>query len=497
MLALEIRFLAGRFHGNPWYSAHNEGIPEWPPSPWRLLRALVSAAYDVGLAPADVEPLLTKLLVLPRYRIPAAVDAHTRHYMPEVDDANHKRAKVFDSFVAVDGGAHDPRPLTVAWPLDLPPQERALLERLCARITYLGRAESWADVRVTDVDDLDWDCWPDDTAAPGPATNLLAVQEADMLASWASQRPKPNKGPDIPRRVWDVLTIDGQRYRSEGWSRVPGTRLVRYLFRRPPFLRAVVPTGRHRAVRHSATVARFAIRSAVLPRVQDAIAVCERLRKSALKQSGSVAGIARAVFSGHGDEPSNHRHAMYLACTEDPANEARGLIDHLIIATRGTVFEDVDIEALQRLTRLWSRSGHALELVLAGLGTAADFGGIAAPRSRVLATHRVWESVTPFIPVRHPKLVRGEWRDAVGEQVRRACKQLLGVEPERVEEIGARAEWTRFRRQRRDGGGRRGPDLAYGVRLVFADAQEGPIALGYGAHFGLGLFHAVAHHSIP
>ena len=44
MIGLEIRFLAGRFHGTDWHHAHNEGVPEWPPSPWRVLRALVSAA---------------------------------------------------------------------------------------------------------------------------------------------------------------------------------------------------------------------------------------------------------------------------------------------------------------------------------------------------------------------------------------------------------------------------------------------------------------------
>ena len=39
---LAIRFPLGRYHANPWDRAVNEGETEWPPSPWRLLRALVA-----------------------------------------------------------------------------------------------------------------------------------------------------------------------------------------------------------------------------------------------------------------------------------------------------------------------------------------------------------------------------------------------------------------------------------------------------------------------
>ena len=35
----------GRYHANPWDRAVNEGASEWPPSPWRILRALVATWY--------------------------------------------------------------------------------------------------------------------------------------------------------------------------------------------------------------------------------------------------------------------------------------------------------------------------------------------------------------------------------------------------------------------------------------------------------------------
>jgi CRISPR-associated protein Csb2 len=488
VIGIEVSFLAGRFHGNGWNHAHNEAIPEWPPSPWRLLRAFVSAAYAEEVPVADVVPLLEKLSGLPRYRLPLAVDAHTRHYMPDTDDANHKRTKIFDAFVAVEGGARDPRPATVAWPIDLSANERGLLERLCRRVSYIGRAESWAEVTVVDVDDDRWDCWPDERAVGAGATELLALSPAQEFARWVSNQLGTAKAKDVPQTLWDVLTFDAERYRTEGWSAVPGTRLVRYVFAEPPFRRAVVPSFRKKtAVRP--TVARFAIRSAVLPRLYEALALGERLRASAMSQSKRVSGQAKPVLSGHG-EVLNHQHALYLSTADDPTNAQRGAIDHVVITARAG-FDDEDIMALQRLRRIWGRHGHDIELVLTELGQAVEIGGIETPRSPVLAESRIWHSVTPFVPTRHPKMVRGVALDTVPDQLCRACEQFLGVRPIDVQAVGDRAVWLRFRRRRLSGGGSRGPDLAFGARLVFERPVRGPIAIGYGAHFGLGLFAAV------
>jgi CRISPR-associated protein Csb2 len=181
---------------------------------------------------------------------------------------------------------------------------------------------------------------------------------------------------------------------------------------------------------------------------------------------------------------------MYLSSCEDPTNAARGAIDHLTIAARDE-FEDEDVLALQRLRRLWGRGGHNLDLVLVGLGRISDYGGIVAPYASVLAEHHVWESVTPFVPTRHPKIVRGTQVDSFEDQLIRGCEQLLGVAPIKVSPAGDNARWARFRRRRSQGDGRRGPDRALGARLEFRNPVRGPIALGYGAHYGLGLFAAV------
>jgi CRISPR-associated protein Csb2 len=201
-----------------------------------------------------------------------------------------------------------------------------------------------------------------------------------------------------------------------------------------------------------------------------------------------MSGDARPVFSGHSQGgPSNHGHAMYLASSVAPENADRGLVDELIVSARAG-FDPEDVLALQGIRRLWGRGGHDLELVLVGLGTATDYGGSRAPRVPVLAETSTWRSLTPFVPTRHPKMVRGMEVDSIGDQLRRACVQFLGVAPVDVAPFGEQATWVGFRRRRARGGGRRGPDRAVGARLVFAEPVRGPIAIGYGAHLGLGLF---------
>ncbi|HRW81880.1 MAG TPA: hypothetical protein P5049_00350, partial [Methanothrix sp.] len=65
------------------------------------------------------------------------------------------------------------------------------------------------------------------------------------------------------------------------------------------------------------------------------------------------------------------------------------------------------------------------------------------------------------------------------------------VEPVSFTEIaGERIEWSSFRRARTCGDGRRAGSAGYGFRIEFAESVRGPVALGYGAHFGMGGFEA-------
>ena len=112
--------------------------------------------------------------------------------------------------------------------------------------------------------------------------------------------------------------------------------------------------------------------------------------------------------------------------------------------------------------------------------------------------------MTPFVPTRHGKRKRsGEPKvDEAGLQVGSPTHDLLrllelaglpavdALEPiDGVVLAGRLVRWLDFYRWRsRRGGGARGDSRGYGFRLTFQEPVSGPIAVGFGAHFGLGIF---------
>ena len=45
MIALRLRFPAGRYHATPWGRHVNEAALAWPPEPLRMLRALIACHH--------------------------------------------------------------------------------------------------------------------------------------------------------------------------------------------------------------------------------------------------------------------------------------------------------------------------------------------------------------------------------------------------------------------------------------------------------------------
>jgi len=240
--------------------------------------------------------------------------------------------------------------------------------------------------------------------------------------------------------------------------------------------------------REPPTIARYALQSAVPPRVTETIWIAERARQALIKWSDGM-----EVFAGKDQESvplAGHRHAYYLPVDDD----GDGVLDHLIIAARDG-FDPKARVALEGVRRLWGHGGHDLALTLIGLGPPADFDGPATgPGSPALASSPTWESRTPFVLPRHVKRRGGRIVHGPEDQLR-WCLRAIGLpEPVRVEpmvEAPGRRRWWTFRRMRHRGGGARGTDEGRGFRLCFAEPVSGPIAVGYASHLGLGLFVAV------
>ncbi|MBI3245326.1 MAG: type I-U CRISPR-associated protein Cas5/Cas6 [Deltaproteobacteria bacterium] len=516
-LAIALSFPAGRFHSTPWGHHVNEGLPEWPPSPWRLLRALVATwkrKLSMERSVNDMLPrVLARLTAPPLFSLPPVSLSHTRHFMPwhggwKPEEPDKAKTKVFDAFVALDHTAE----VVFLWPgVTLEPAEEHVLRLVLSQLGYFGRAESWCAVRLSD----EWEpnsngAWVriDKTSgkvearincAPLNGGNRVSndVEPVRVLAAdpvtwqgWSYGRKASRPDP-----LWNLLAETADLH-AERWSDPPGSRWLTYL--RPSDAFAVT-TGRQRMMRKAgaSTVARYALDGTVLPLAQETLSLAELARQRLQGIYGKQNdGATSVLFSGKtmdGVPLRDHRHAFYLPTDED----GDGHIDHLTVYARGPVgldgqdmgFAEAELRALDRFRRLRQVGGKPdLQLVLLGVGQCDDWKD-----TRLFSRSHRWRSVTPFVPPRHTK-DRGQRRETPVEQLqdelqRRGFPTPVAVyELPRCEVEGRSLRWIEFRRERLLGGGSRGQGFGHGFVIEFAEPVAGPLCFGYGCHFGLGLF---------
>ena len=242
------------------------------------------------------------------------------------------------------------------------------------------------------------------------------------------------------------------------------------------------------------SVARYLVAGRPLPRIEDAVKIGELMRRAALSQFGweNRRPKAPSVISGRGPDNrplrrGRHSHAFWLP--EDADNDGR--IDHISVYVEDG-FDPAVREKLDRLTRLWLDEDGGLRewrLALEGFGRPEDF----ANTSRLFGSSAVWVSVTPFLAAGHLK--RAGYEGEVNRLWR--CREMASgpriglVQVETMSDIeidGRPRRAVHFRRFRsKDGGNQSDPQGAL-LRLRFAKPFKGPLALGYGCHFGLGMF---------
>ena len=483
MVAIAFRFLAGRFHATPWGQHVNEGQPEWPPSPWRLLRALVATWKRAlpDLPEERVRALIAKLAYPPGFALPPATLAHTRHYMPTIEGGRYKSTLVFDTFAALS----PEHPVVAVWPeAALEPDERETLAALLRALPYLGRAESWVEAALQD-------------APPEPNCRPLGSAAAigDELERVRVLAPDDEGEAGL---LEALMVGTGELRGRQKQTMPPRARWVEYARSR----RALEPDPQPRRSppRPPAfTVARYALDARPLPLLTDAVVVGHLARRALMSQYGRLTQRGKSrVFSGKSDEGrplEGHRHAHYLCSDEDDD----GRIDHLTIWAEDG-FPEQEQRALGALAKLFAREGEPeIRLLLLGFATTTGAQGIIG---QLVGPARVWRSLTPFVPLRHPKRHRdgrpkldehGRQVDGPEDQLllelrRRGLPAPASVEPLPRALIGGRERrWLGFK-QRRPGGNGAAVGYGIGFRLTFDKALPGPLALGYGCHFGLGLF---------
>lgn len=497
MITIALRFLAGRYHATPWGRHVNEGVAEWPPSPWRLLRALVATCKRTrpDIPDHELAALLHRLSPPPVFRLPVATVASTRHFMPLFAAGERTGSAVLDTFVALSQEAK----VYVSWDTELDPPQEGLLRYLLDRLPYLGRVESWCEASLV-VDRPEPNCVPipdgDDVPEGYEAVRVLTPSTLEATA------------------LLEALLVETGQLRSRQRKLDPPGSTWRLYARDRATLVAHPPVRTRPQTQAMIHAARYALDAKPLPSITSAFDLGDLARQAVMQVHGG-GGRTSWRFSGRGDGgplKGGHRHAFYLATDEDDD----GRLDHLTIYSP-TPFAEDELDALGRLRRLWRRELE-IDLVLLGFLTADDL--VEQDRNGYFGSSARWESITPYVLARHPKRFRdgrpklnerGEQVDGPEDQIRRewalrraqdpSLPELMSIAPRACHivshglasrgEYGPRKiRWLKYRRWR-SGGGQPAMPQPFGFTLEFREPVSGPMALGYGCHFGLGLFRPV------
>lgn len=486
--AIKMQFLTGRYHATPWDSHPNEGVTEPFPAPWRILRALVAVSYRLDPQPRELLASLVERLAEqpPVYWVPPSTEGHVRQSVPFEPKGKDwvQRRRLIDAFRCY-SQPFDDRPETAVyavWSVELPEAERALLAELCDRVPHLGRSEAWVQMSLAAPPDEHHFVKPSEQATVNLMAPLSVAELQGFLAGVAALGLKKAEKAILPGSVLAALDIDYVTVQKQGWSQVPGSRLVGYDWpiqggRSRSFSLGASPATRRRSdagARESTwpRLARFRIDADILPPAA-ALELTDRLHRALTKLSDGL-----PVFSGKQDgnrlEEGRSQHAKFL-----PEFDRRGRVVAVMLYARMGFDPDAQ-RALGRLRRL-ERAGDRRDWFPSLEYLDADWGEPSG---------RVWVSRTPLVLPRWPKRAQ----DELGSQVERLLVYEGVAVPVMIEKLkldAARRRLNRiplYRPQQRDRDPRRVFGQRFWLRLTFAERVAGPLAIGWNCHYGLGLF---------
>lgn len=500
-IVLRQEFPLGRFHATPWrVNPYDDLHGEWPPSPWRLVRAVTARWYQRAREAAE-EPDVAQLEELQvalckstyAFHLPVGSRKGTplRQYQP-MDfgwrPATRKKAgtRSYGTSLVQDNYWCMPPDAPVWWFIDgndWDDRGRTVLAQCLERMVYFGRTETLTRIRIAESGDEipAANCTLADRRTPGAVPVLSPLNEAAREdIERTTDNPEAVKRAVPPGAQW-LYAVRPERPASRERRRVPKRRPDCHLMQ---FAIGWNVAPERRAV--TRLTARF--RGAVLR---------ELLR---LKTGGASTNWARAnrevreavadMFGKDADgEPlKGHRHAEFLGWCENDA------LTRLFVWRGSRPFDAQEQEAILLAS--------ARDVSWAAAGSRSDQWKVRlVPLDRAVPPppgfdnrpSAVWESVTPYVPPRH-HLRGGKERDgeSVAEQIRGELHERKTVDEVQVELVG-QPQWVSVHVPRRESAKRAfiGDRRGHLLRLRFNIPVVGPICLGHSSSFGLGLFRPV------
>lgn len=496
-LVLRQEFPLGRFHATPWrVNPFDDPNGEWPPSPWRLIRAVTARWYQLAREAED-EPSLAELedlqaaLCKSTYAFHLPPDARKgtplRQYHPTEfgwRPAQKKKAgtRSYGTSLVQDNYWCVPPESPVWWFIEgagWTDELRVLLARCLERMTYFGRAETLTSIRIatsTDIPTPNCTLVDKRTAGTVPLLSPHTGATRDDIER-TTDDPEVVKRSVPPGAQW-LFAVLPTRPTVRERQRVPVPRPGRHLMQFAigwnvaPDPRAIVRlTSRFRgAVISELLRLKTGDRSATWSRVE------REVRESIASMTGKDA---------NGDHLTGHRHTEFMAWCED------GRPTRLVVWRGSQAFDACEQDAILVAASRdvsWAVAGSdadewKVRLVPLDRAVPLPPGFDARPST-------AWESVTPYVPPRyHLRGGKERSRESMTEQIRCELRQRGLVAEVDVEIVGA-PTWVSVHVPRREANQRTfiGDRRGQRVRLRFAAPVSGPVRLGHSSSFGLGLF---------
>lgn len=540
MQIIEVQFPARRYHATPWDAHVNEGRVEWPPCPWRILRALIAIGYSkLGWTeePSSIAVSLIEKMagVTPQYVLPKSMQAHTRHYMPYTEGKNEKKTKVFDTFVKMTAADAT---MLIRYELELEQHEQKMLEQMVEGLAYLGRAESWVDARLLQEEEIgthnerNWIAAVDSDSVN--RTRLLSPMEAEPFLEWrnaetetaaaaaeseaeqfaiakgkkltAAQRKKVRIKAELPypSDLVAALQQENSTWQKTGWPRPPGSRWIDYslpdeLFDQQPL--APTPVNRPFAKPNAILLAidGEGKRGSLRPLMKRALPLMELLHSESVRYATQVLSLGNLPeLTGKDTDGCRlngaHSHAHWLPLSLSN----NGKIDHVLVtATSG--FSRGSVQAISRIRWAYSKGIRALSVNMVGQGDMHSIYQQLVALSQIhtnsIAILKPTDTFVSSTPMVLRKYLSRRGKKTLEGQVREELKERGYPDPVFV---GCLSNQEMVKRKLkghvlcRKSIKQQPPfERSWGVHIRFDQTIDRcPITLGYASHFGLGMFKA-------
>ncbi|MCY6494600.1 type I-G CRISPR-associated protein Csb2 [Leptolyngbya sp. GGD] len=469
MIHIRVQFHMNQYQACAWGHLHAEGVIDWPPAPWRILRAIVAGAYNARLPEKQhsaLKELLHKLAsVLPSYTLPPTTYIQHRSPRPQV---NLKTAKVGPGKNLYSAGllmSSEQNELYIHWPVVLSEIEELVLSLCLSGLTYMGRKEASSTLALVESAPAA------NTEPDAQGTRIVAIADPEMDAD----------------ALWKALNLSAHENYGVNRSAVfPGVRQTAYQISLPQMRKQQIFEGNT-----PQTVTLTVSGSPRLP-FHLSLKLTHRLHQAL------VSHCPAKVFTGQemGEHSKDHDHTIFQ-CIPDRTGR-------YVEQIRLYSVEGYNPEALAAIARCSYLPGVArgYDILLA----LADFGSRQEQADE-------WISSTPFFLSRFPAVRRGKprmlsaqyqkdgpehqalqylqylsWLNLEGNPSYHDHEDGLALYLDNVFVVAALCEpfpqfweWESECRQ-----GKKVGRIGYRTRLKFATAVHGPIILGYASHYGLG-----------